>query len=66
MNSPLLAHLREAGLLNEISDLLTRAKARDEGQLRRYQQQAKGTFSLFFKQNLRHGMSCHIQSLTFS
>lgn len=41
VNSPLLNHLREAGLLNEVSDLLARAKARDEGQLRRYQQQAK-------------------------
>lgn len=42
MNSPLLSHLREAGLLNEVSNLLSRAKARDEAQLRRYQQQAKG------------------------
>lgn len=41
VNSPLLSHLKEAGLLNEVSDLLLRAKARDEGQLRRYQQQAK-------------------------
>jgi len=41
VNSPLLCHLREAGLLNEVSDLLSRAKVRDEGQLRRYQQQAK-------------------------
>ncbi|XP_065649577.1 uncharacterized protein LOC100215049 [Hydra vulgaris] len=41
VNSPLLNHLREAGLLSEVSNLLGRAKARDEGQLRRYQQQAK-------------------------
>ena len=41
VNSPLLSHLVEAGLLNEVSDLLSRAKVRDESQLRRYQQQAK-------------------------
>jgi len=41
LNSPLLNHLREAGLLTEVSGLLSRAKSRDEGQLRRYQQQAK-------------------------
>lgn len=41
VNSPLLSHLAEAGLLSEVSDLLARAKARDESQLKRYQQQAK-------------------------
>jgi len=41
VNSPLLSHLAEAGLLSEVSDLLSRAKARDESQLKRYQQQAK-------------------------
>ena len=33
--------MAEAGLLSEVSDLLSRAKARDESQLKRYQQQAK-------------------------
>lgn len=36
-----MSHLAEAGLLTEVSDLLSRAKARDESQLKRYQQQAK-------------------------
>ena len=46
VNSPLLQHLREAGLLNEVSTLLVRAKGRDEGQLRRLQQQANGKIIL--------------------
>ena len=41
VNSPLLSHLSEAGLLNDLSDLISRTKARDENQLKRYQQQAK-------------------------
>ena len=41
-NSPLLKHLKEAGLLTEVSSLLVRAKVRDEAQLKKIQQQAKG------------------------
>lgn len=40
-NSPLLQHLREAGLLTEVSSLLLRAKLRDESHLKKVQQQAK-------------------------
>jgi len=41
VNSPLLSHLSEAGLLNDLSDLISRTKVREESQLKRYQQQAK-------------------------
>lgn len=41
-NSPLLKHLGEAGLLNDVSALLARARSRDEGNLRKLQTQAKG------------------------
>lgn len=41
-NSPLLKHLGEAGLLNDVSALLARARSRDESNLRRIQGQAKG------------------------
>ena len=47
-NSALLKHLQEAGLLTEVSSLLVRAKSRDEAQLKKIQQQAKGTFTRCF------------------
>lgn len=40
-NSPLLKHLGEAGLLNDVSALLSRARNRDESNLRKIQTQAK-------------------------
>ena len=49
-NSPLLRHLKEAGLLTEVSSLLVRAKVRDEAQLKKIQQQAKGIMKYFFFQ----------------
>lgn len=41
-NSPLLKHLGEAGLLSDVSALLSRARSRDESNLRKIQSQAKG------------------------
>lgn len=41
MDSTLLKHLGEAGLLGDVSALLARARSRDESNLRRVQSQAK-------------------------
>lgn len=54
-NSALLKHLQEAGLLTEVSSLLVRAKSRDEAQLKKMQQQAKGRSSNVIK-GIRPGL----------
>ena len=47
MDSALLKHLGEAGLLGDVSALLARARSRDESNLRRVQSQAKGIRKVF-------------------
>ena len=56
-NSPLLKHLGEAGLLNDVSALLARARGRDEGNLRKIQVQAKGRNITIF---IFCGFNCYV------